>query len=362
MSDFMKRAALSVLLALHLSIPASANETNAARVDMSHVIETAIVPAFKNFETDASEMQSSVSALCAEPSQSQLASSRDRFDDLVQSWGQAEFIRLGPLAAENRLERILFWPDRRGRGLKQVQNILRTLDATATSAETLGGKSVAVQGLLALEYTLFGTGADTLSSSQSAFRCDYAAAIAKNLKQLATELVEHWKDTNGIRDLWLTPGPDNPLFRNNQEQLAGLIKMIRDGLEITIAQRLAPFLREDIHSARPKSALFWRSENTVRSLKANMSGLQNLVVAAKFGNFVDSDDQRVVDSIGFEFKNVLRALEASDIPTQQIAADADVYGRMTYARIVVQSIFEILETRLPAMFGLSSGFSSLDGD
>ncbi|MEP4433497.1 MAG: imelysin family protein, partial [Hyphomicrobiales bacterium] len=354
MPGFIKRAEywiVSAVLTVGLSFPASANDTTADHVDISSVIETAIVPAFHGFESSASEMQDAMSALCAQPSPSALQSSRASFNTLVGSWGQVEFIRLGPLAAENRLERILFWPDRRGRGLKQVQNIIRTSDATATSVQMLGKKSVAVQGLLALEFALFGTGADSLSSSDNSFRCGYALAISENLKQLSSELVGLWSDQNRIRQLWLKPGPDNPLFRNNQEQLAALIKMIRDGLEIMVAQRLTPFLREDQASAKPMSALFWRSENTIRSLQANMIGLQNLVEASRFDRTLDNNNKRVVKSLGFESKNALRALAASDLPTQKIVEDADVFGRLIYVRIVVLGMFDILENRLPAMFG-----------
>lgn len=351
----------SLVVSLCISTSVGASDTTAP-VDISSVIDKAIVPAFVQFETSAEQMQNAVSELCASPSLSKLQSSRQEFGALVQSWGQVEFIRLGPLSAENRSERILFWPDRRGRGLKQVQNTIRTFDGTAATTETLGNKSVAVQGLLALEYTLFGTGAESLASSETSFRCSYALAISGNLKQLSTELVSHWNDEKGIRALWLEPGQDNPLFRDNKEQLGALIKIIRDGLEITVAQRLDPFLRENIASARPKSALFWRSANTVSSLQANIEGLQNLVKASQFDEAVDPDDKRVVGGLEFEFANALRALRSSNFPSAQIAEDAESYDRLGYARIVTKSMLVIMEGRLPSMFGLSSGFSSLDGD
>jgi uncharacterized protein len=45
---------------------------------------------------------------------------------------------------ENRLERILFFPDRKGTGLKQVQATLAASDETATDVAALSGKSVAM--------------------------------------------------------------------------------------------------------------------------------------------------------------------------------------------------------------------------
>lgn len=351
----------SLCLSICMSTTLNANET-AARVEISNVIDKAIIPAFVQFDASTTGMQNTVSRLCATPSNSALRSSQEQFGSLVQSWGHVEFFRLGPLSAENRLERILFWPDRRGRGLKQVQNIIRTSDVTADTSDSLGQKSVAVQGMLALEFALFGTGAEETLTSETSFRCNYALAITGNLNQLSSELLGNWRDENGIRALWLEPRHDNPLFRDNKEQLGALIKMIRDGLEIIVAQRLDPFLRENSASAKPKSALFWRSSNTVPSLQSNIEGLQTLVEASKFETVVGADEKRVIGGLAFEFENALRALRKSNLPTAQIIEDTEIYSHLTYVRIVTNSMLGIVQDRLPAIFGLSSGFSSLDGD
>ena len=98
-------------------------------------------------------------ALCAAPSQQALDAARQSFGETVDAWSAIEIIRFGPVTEENRLERMLFWPDRKGTGLKQVQAALAAKDATATDAGSLASKSVAMQGLGALEFVLFGTGA-----------------------------------------------------------------------------------------------------------------------------------------------------------------------------------------------------------
>ena len=79
----------------------------------------------------------------------------------------------------------LFWPDRKGIALRQVQAILAKQDATATDPATLKTKSVAVQGLGALEYVLFGTGAEALALPEGDFRCDYGNAITSAVSDVA---------------------------------------------------------------------------------------------------------------------------------------------------------------------------------
>jgi predicted lipoprotein len=55
-----------------------------------------------------------------------------------------------------------------------VQELLAKQDPTATDAATLRGKSVAMQGLQALEFVLYGTGSETLATGDD-YRCRYAA-------------------------------------------------------------------------------------------------------------------------------------------------------------------------------------------
>ncbi len=72
---------------------------------------------------------------------------------------------------------MLFWPDRKGTGLKQVQAALASKDPTAADAAQLAGKSVAMQGLGALEFVLYGTGSEELATAGESYRCAYGAAI-----------------------------------------------------------------------------------------------------------------------------------------------------------------------------------------
>ena len=100
------------------------------------------------------------------------------FRPTTDAWSYAEIIRFGPITEQNRLERMLFWPDRKGIGLKQVQATLAAKDATAADPAQLPAKSVAMQGLGALEFVLFGTGAEALATAGDPYRCRYGAAIA----------------------------------------------------------------------------------------------------------------------------------------------------------------------------------------
>ncbi len=114
------------------------------------------------------------------------------------AWARIEIVRVGPVLDDNRFERILFFPDRKSLGLKQVQRLLAEKDESATSAGTLKGKSVAVQGLGALDFVLNGTGADDLAKEPNGFRCRYGAAIAAILAGLGQDLAAAWDAPDGV--------------------------------------------------------------------------------------------------------------------------------------------------------------------
>ena len=362
------RAAVYAALLVALSFTGSLTAVPAAAQDrtidsvIDDVIEQAIRPGFAAFKREADAMADATTSLCSAPVEETMLVAQARFGDLVTAWGRVEYIRLGPLSQDNRLERILFWPDRRGRGLQQIQRVIVTGDETALNADTLSNKSVAVQGLAALEFALFGTGQEDIVSGADPDRCVYVAAVSENIARIAADVFAGWQGEDGIAALWRNPSADNPLFRNEAEQINGLIKLIGNAVEIMHVQRLDPILRDDRTSMRPKSALFWRSDNTVRSLSANVAGLQALLAVARLDETVTGDGARVLGTLNFELSNAVGALAATNLPMAEIAGNDEAYGRLNYVRIIMNGLVTLTDGQLPAVYGLSSGFSSLDGD
>ena len=70
---------------------------------------------------------------------------------------------------------------------------------------------MALQGLPALEYLLYGDGAEALAkgAGAAAFRCRFAASIAANVAAMAKEIEQGWQDGAPYTKAYLEPGPDN---------------------------------------------------------------------------------------------------------------------------------------------------------
>lgn len=349
-----------VALILLLAAPAMA-QTTPGQV-LQAAVSQAIRPGVLEFTSRASGLSIAMNALCRAPSEGTLALVKGQFLQAALAYGRVEFLRIAPLMEDNRADRLLFWPDRRGIGLRQVQAILAEEDASATALDTLRAKSVAVQGFGALEFVLFGTGAEALSGPEGAFRCQYGSAIAANIAQIAGELAEGWFAPGGIADHLTRPQADHADYRTETEALEALVGLVSHGLEAVRDVRINPFMPTEERAARPKEGLFWRSGLTLDMVGANAQGMRHLLAQSGIAGAVDEKNIGLGNSIDFEFRNVDRALGLVTLPLEQALEDDKQVQALRYLVIVTGSLQTMIGEQLSAALGLSVGFSSLDGD
>ncbi|WP_417308248.1 imelysin family protein [Devosia sp.] len=351
------RIVLSLLVLPFLAVPAMAqSDSDIVRAAIDDVFR----PAFADFNAATGALESDMEFLCEAPSVQRATAARAQFRETVLSWSRAELYRLGPLLEDNRSERILFWPDRKGVALRQVQAALAEQDETATSVESLTQKSVALQGLGALEFVLFGTGSEALDDGAD-YRCRFGLAIAGALHQVAGELDAAWQAPDGIAKRLLQPTEGDPEYRNQREVMEDVTGLLAHGSEIIRDQRLLPFLGREGERSRPRSALFWRSNMSVPSALANFEGLDDLFTRSGIGA-VDEENEWVSNGITFELENAVRAGALVTDPVAEALDDPEQKQALDYLVIVTQSLDTLLGENLAAARGLSVGFSSLDGD
>lgn len=324
-------------------------------------IDGFIRPAYHAFHEAASELSRSGKALCSEPSQAALDASRGAFGRAVDAWSRIEIVRFGPVTEENRLERILFWPDRKGTGLKQVQAALADKDASAADAASLGRKSVAMQGFGALEFVLFGTGSEALAGGDT-YRCAYGAAIAGNMESIAAALDAAWAREDGFAHVWANPSPENPLFRDGTEAVTELMGVFVTGTELVRDVRLGGFFGKEAKDDKPRQALFWRSGKTVDAMAGNLDGMRALLEASRLAGALPADQSYIGREALFEFSNAANAAAGARGPVADTLADPDKRAKLGYFGLVTSSLSDIFGTQMSGALGLTAGFSSLDGD
>lgn len=245
-------------------------------------LERHIRPGYDHFANAAGRFEAATAALCGAPSTARLKKTRAAFRDTVLAWGRVEHIGFGPVTEEKRRDRLVFWPDRKGLGRKQVENLIAASASTPLAAEALSGKSVAVQGLTAFDVVGFGPGSEALAGRSGAGRCRYAAAVAANVAGIARAVKTGWTDPTGFSAVWLNPGPENPHFLDAAETTRALVRAFIDGLEVTRDSRLAGPLGFKDRTLRPLAPPFPNSHLAVPLIAADIEGLSALLKDSGF--------------------------------------------------------------------------------
>jgi predicted lipoprotein len=362
---------LALLSAVFLPLPVLAQETaptvgtlDVAKVPsvMAGAVDDFIRPGYRRFTEEATAMKGAMQTLCGTPSAETLDGTHNAFGNLVEAWSRIEIVRVGPVLDDNRFERILFFPDRKGTGLKQVQAALAKPDPSVTSVETLKGKSVAMQGLGALEFVLFGTGSETLTTNDGAYRCQYGTAIAANLKRLGAELTAAWDAPDGVSAAWKTPGPSNPLYRDEAEAAKELLGVLVHAAETIRDQRIEQFYKGDPKKALPRQAIYWRSGNTFRSITANLEGLRDLLDTSGMAELLAEDNRSVVSSTDFVARSLSRVSADIKPDVAQVIKDPAQIAKLDFLLLNSRDLILRLNNDLGGGIGLAAGFSFSDGD
>lgn len=335
---------------------------------VERAIDAVILPGYRALAESAAAEATIVNDLCWQADGERLDAARVGFAGLVLAWSKVELIRFGPARDQNRYERLFFWPDPRGRGLQQIQEIIANEDPSATSIDTLREKSVAVQGLFALEFVLFGTGSEALADSADparSFRCRFGAAIAGAIRRTAEEIVAGWTSPEGYAALMHDAGPDSPIYRSHGEVVQELIKSAREQLQLARDLKIAHAIEDSPEKAQPKRAPFWRSDLTIPSIRANAEAVLALAGPEGIGAALPKDEPWIAAELAFELREVDRTLgrvasrgERWEDSVEQTESHAD----LTYTLIPFADAIALLEGSYPDAFGLITGFNSLDGD
>lgn len=358
----MKINILKVIILFLVSVLPASGAENIEEIPphvVDNVISEIIQPALKQYDAGALNMVQSMKRLCSHANLNELTKARSDYRNFLVAWSRVEMLRVGPFLTDNRFERSLFWPDRRGHGLRQVQKILIQKNTTVLELNWLQQKSVAMQGLLALEYVLFGRGFDVLSLQKKSHRCVYGLTIAKNLLDIEQLVRNDW-DAYGVN--WLSPSETNKLFKNKNEQFSAYLKLLSSNVEIVLHTKILPIFGGKSGRLKPKLAIFWRSKNTILNVQNNLIFVRSLLNVDAFSKGLTREQRLIINGVEFEFDNAIRALDSLQMPIEDILNDPVLVSRLRYVVIVLSGLQDRLRVDVPALFGLVSGFSSLDGD
>ena len=324
-----------------------------------------ILPGYARFAETSRAFADQAEALCKSPSPAALDATRAVARAALLAWGHVEPVRFGPITQQQRLERLLFYPDPHGIAGKQTAKLLAKHDAADIEPEKLAGASVAVQGFGAVDAALYGKGAEALAaaSPEASFRCRYVHALALDIAQIASETHAAW--AGDYKQTWLAPGGSNKTYLTAKETTQALYRAYVTEIEVISAQRLAPALGGD---AKPSGPLLPNSGLGLAFILAGIEGERDILGDKGFlaEDLASSDKERaalaILGSVATDLGFAIRAGEAAAAMAPNALADAQARERLAPMLLSLKNAEETGRAALGDLTGQTLGFNSLDGD
>jgi predicted lipoprotein len=362
-------AAGAVLIAL-IAMTSAGRAQEATTFDHAglarQALETHIRPGYAAVVTSAQTLAKELDGYCTRQTGERRRAVDRAFDGLVSSWGRIEHIRFGPIATGNRLERLFFWPDRRGLGARQVAATLRERDPSALDPVALTGKRVAIQGLGALETALFE--APSKHADDRAYRCAFAKSIATNIANIASAILREWTDPDLYSHHWLDPGPGNPHFLKRQETTLALAKALDNGLERVRDEWIAAPLGLGPQRRRLTPVLA-TSGRTLRLFLAGVEGLHRLFTTAGMHKaIIDTTKAHPDVTVPLNAGLAMREIETARDELRRLVRQGRRFDPDSMMQQLVAVGFPLKNARLQVVAllgltaGISMGFNASDGD
>lgn len=327
-------------------------------------LERHIRPAYDRLARFAATLRDRVAGWCAAPPGGDRKALDEAFREAVLAWSFIEHIRFGPVAEDHRYNRIAFWPDPKGVGRRQVERVLRKGDPSVLAAEKLQGKSVALQGLTALEDILYGLGKDRFAQPGAGrdFQCGYGQAIAENLVDITKAIKAGWDDPGGFSRLLLDPAPTNPAHRTPKDVTQEIAKALHGGIEWVRDIKIAATIGLEEEGRAPKPAAFSRSRLSTDAIIASVEGLRDLFVAGGFAERIEAHSKGMAAAILNDIDLALKNLRAVGKPVAEAVDDPAAMDRLVDTGFPLKNARRQSLSMLSQAAGITAGFNASDGD
>ncbi|ABC27099.1 predicted periplasmic lipoprotein [Hahella chejuensis KCTC 2396] len=322
-----------------------------------------IVPAHAQLSAKVQALKAKTTALCEETNAQSLEHAQQAWREAMQTWMSVSLIQFGPLQEQDRRLRMQSWPIRE-------KLLERAVEALASGSDPLqaaiNNGSIAIQGLPAIEYLLFGKNAlDKLQSAdQGARRCQALTAIASHSVDLATELEKEWK--GGFGDNFENPFEADGNLSVPQESVDEYLNGLMTGIQQITANKVATPMGLEGRSAKLKALESFHSRNSIANIRNNLSALRRFYMG---GDGYGLDDFLLSRESAAMHKKITGLLDGVDAQLAQIdfaledaVNDAEKNAKVKKLYEALRQLQAAVEKELFPVIGVTRDFNSEDGD
>lgn len=339
-----------------------------ARVNAA-LVENHVLPRYERLAAAAAALADAAEDFCARPDSAGLMDMRGRFRDVMDAWMGVQHLRFGPAELFMRAYRLYFWPQARGKVGEAVRTLLEAGDVNALAPDRFRESSVAVQGLPAIEYLLYGEPERLMAGDKAAeFRCALLGVIAASTQSTAADIVRDWRGGDAaFAQATTEPRADSGYFGTHREATLAFFQSLHDGLQLIADVKLKPVVGESSEVARPRLAESRRSSRALRNIVLNLEALEALYTGGDRPGLSElvrkhGEDAKLDALMRKAFRMTVATAESIDRPLTEAVTDAARRPRVEKLLTQVRALKQIVRTRLAAALDLTVGFNALDGD
>ncbi len=327
--------------------------STARAYDFPGIAEWHILPVYRTLVRQTAALDTAAQTYCAQPTPAGREDLQTSYRAAFLAWQGAQHLRFGPVQYLSREHRFAFWPDKRGVVGRHLGRLLKA-PALQHNDFDISQKSVAVQGLSALERLLF------TEQPVDAAACRIVVAIGANLHEMAAGLLDDW---NAGEDPYIgyfsRPGGTNPVFESASEAAGRLLNGLYTQLESIVTLKLANPLGSGIEKARGKRAEGWRSQSGLPAIAANLEACRALYRQAFAPELAGEPLDAQIEA---GFSQARQTLDKIAVPLAQAVGDSAQRALVEQLQTELSQLKRLFARELTAALGLSLGFNSLDGD
>ncbi len=310
-----------------------------------------VIPRYAAFRDQAAILRDALKRTCQAGQPPGTDVVKSAFSATLAAWMQVQHIRFGPVMAKDRFYRVQFWPDKHGRGGKQLNRLLNGPPDAVPDKNRIARTSVALQGLPALERLIF-TSPDS-NDRRREIACRLASAITHNLVQIADSTLADWQAYKPA---------DAAIV------IEALVRNLVEQLQIILDAKLARPLGKSVKLARPKRAESWRSRNSLNNIRHNLQGMLELIGGPDGGDglrLATRPAKEGYDIADAMVENLNYGIKSISGHPGSLAEDVtSPKGReyITFLIAHVGGLQELIVEHLAPQLGVNLGFNSQDGD
>ena len=323
-----------------------------------------IVPRFREVAQEMGALQSSINALCDDPTQQRLDEARDAWRKARVPWMRSQAVWFGPIM-DRRSRSYVDWapvePER-------IENMLDKRDSV--DAEYLREYLASTQrGLGAIEYVLFAddqTALDELGESGS-IRCQYLVALGNLAADETAGALADWTGENAEGRAYATYF--NGTASDSLVGKSALNELVRTSVFMsrTITDmRLGKAMGVDDVTADPEALLGGNGHSIVEDMRNQVLGMQDvylggeadagLGVSALARGLSEETDERMRQA----FEDALAAIDGLEEPLRDTIksnpqAALDAHAALKHMQLT-------LSTDIVSLLDITVGFADTDGD